>query len=185
MAERVEAEFGSVDVLVNNAGIRVEPKPVTEADEESWDQILDVNLKGIAFCSKHVIPLMDGGGSIVNMGSEGAIVGRPNWSQYDATKGGIVSMTRDMACDHAEDGIRVNAVSPGWIITDYHVGDREGEEAEEFVEEHTTSHEGGPGILNRAGLPREVADPILFLASERASFITGVNFVVDGGSTVV
>ena len=197
MADTVAAEFGRVDVLVNNAGIRVDPKPLTEADEASWDRILGVNLKGYAFCAKHLIPLMaesDGsgsddtgrdGGSVVNVASIGASWARPEWAQYDATKGAIVSMTQDMACDHADQGIRVNALSPGWVITDYHVGDRTGEEAERFIEENTTrgGHEGN--ILQRAAKPEELADAMLFLASEESSFVTGVNVPVDGGASVV
>ena len=193
MAEAVADEFGRVDVLVNNAGIRVDPKPVTEADEASWDEILGVNLKGYAFCAKHLIPLLaDGaedagrdGGSIVNVASIGATWARPGWSQYDSTKGAIVSLTQDMACDHAEQGIRVIAVSPGWVITDYHVGDRTGDEAERFVEEKTTrgGHDGN--ILERAARPDELADALLFLASAESSFMTGVNVPVDGGASVV
>jgi NAD(P)-dependent dehydrogenase (short-subunit alcohol dehydrogenase family) len=195
-----------VDVLVNNAGIRVDPKPLTEADEASWDRILGVNLKGYAFCAKHLIPLMGeagdaesagadddsagsgdagrDGGSVVNIASIGASWARPGWSQYDATKGAIVSMTQDMACDHADQGIRVNALSPGWVITDYHVGDRTGEEAEQFIEENTTrgGHDGN--ILQRAATPDELADAMLFLASEESSFVTGVNVPVDGGASV-
>jgi NAD(P)-dependent dehydrogenase (short-subunit alcohol dehydrogenase family) len=203
MAEAVAEEFGRVDVLVNNAGIRVDPKPVTEADEDSWDDILGVNLKGYAFCAKHLLPLMTGegagssataddgddggrdGGSIVNVASIGATWARPGWSQYDSTKGAIVSLTQDMACDHAEQGIRVNAVSPGWVITDYHVGDRTGADAERFVDEKTTpgGHDGN--ILERAARPEELADALLFLASEESSFLTGVNVPVDGGSSVL
>ena len=186
MAERVADRFGSADVLVNNAGIRVDPVPVTEADEGSWDRILGVNLKGTAFCSKHVLPLMaDDGGSVVNVASVGAGTGREGWAQYDSTKGGIVSMTRDMACDHAAEGIRVNAVSPGWVITDYHLGDRTGEEAAAYVREKTTRGGSDDGILKRAAEPREVADAILFLASEESSFVTGIELPVDGGSSVV
>ena len=93
-------------------------------------------------------------------------------------------MTRDMACDHAADGIRVNAVSPGWVITDYHVGDRTGADAERFIEEKTTRGGSEDGILERAAKPREIADALLFLASDEASFVTGVNVPVDGGSSV-
>ncbi|RKD89206.1 SDR family NAD(P)-dependent oxidoreductase [Halopiger aswanensis] len=183
MAETVVGRFDRVDVLVNNAGIRVDPGPVTEADAESWDRILGVNLEGAAFCAKHLIPYMDGG-AIVNVASNGAEVARPDWSQYDATKGALVSMTKDMACDHAPDGIRVNAVSPGWVITDYHLPDDE-DEAEAFFDEKTAPHADGPGILKRAAAPREVADAIRFLASDEASFITGTNLEVDGGLAAV
>lgn len=182
MADEVEERFGAVDVLVNNAGIRVDPKPVTEADEESWDRILGVNLKGAAFCSKHVVPLMDDGGSVVNVASVGAGKARPDWAQYDSTKGAIVSMTRDMACDHAEDGVRVNSVSPGWVITDYHLQDVEDEQA--FLEEKTTFGGHDAGILQRAAEPCELANAILFLASDESSFMTGVNVPVDGGASV-
>ncbi|MCU4742480.1 SDR family oxidoreductase [Natronoglomus mannanivorans] len=184
MAERVVDRFGRVDVLVNNAAIRVDPRPVTEADEESWDRILGVNLEGAAFCAKHLVPHMPEGGAVVNVASNGAAVGRPNWSQYDATKGALVSMTKDMACDHAPDGIRVNAVSPGWVITDHHLPDDEAE-ARSFFAEKTTPHEDGPGILKRAAEPREVADAVRFLASEEASFVTGTNLEVDGGLAAV
>lgn len=182
MAEEVTDEFGRVDVLVNNAGIRVEPTPVTEATEEMWDKILGVNLKGYAFCAKHLIPRMEEGGAIVNMASEGAEVARRNWSLYDSTKGAIVSMTQDMACDHAEDGIRVNAVSPGWIITDYHLPE---DEPEGFFEEKTSPHAEGPGIMKRAAAPEELANVVAFIASDEASFMTAANVRVDGGKTAV
>lgn len=184
MAERVAKRFGVVDVLVNNAGIRVDPSPVTEMDESDWDRIMGVNLKGTAFCSKHIIPLMKDGGSIVNVSSVNARLGRKRWGQYDATKGAITSLTRDMACDHASDGIRVNAVSPGWVITDYHLDDRTGEDAARFVEEKTTFGGDDAGALQRAAVPPELANAILFLASEEASFVTGVDLPVDGGKSL-
>ncbi|GAA0237665.1 SDR family oxidoreductase [Halobacterium noricense] len=184
MAKTVDGQLGSVDVLVNNAAVRAVPQPVTDADEASWDRILAVNVKGVGFCSKHLIPLMREGGSIINVASNGAAVGRPNWSQYDATKGALLSMTRDMACDHAANGIRVNAVSPGWVITEYHLPDDD-EKAHRFFSEKTTPHTDGPGILKRAGTPREIADAILFLASEESSFVTGTNLPVDGGVAAV
>lgn len=180
MAERVSNQFGNVDILVNNAAVRAEPGPLTSADETSWDHILAVNLKGVAFCAKHVIPLMEAGGSIVNVASNGASVARPDWAQYDATKGALVSMTQDMACDHAADGIRVNAVSPGWVITEYHLPDDE-EEARRFFVEKTAPHADGPGVLKRAATPREIAVAILFLASEESSFVTATDLPVDGG----
>ncbi|QLH81098.1 SDR family NAD(P)-dependent oxidoreductase [Halosimplex pelagicum] len=199
MAETVAERFGEVDILVNNAGIRVDPKPVTEADEESWDRIIAVNQKGVAFCTKHLIPLMTGGGdeeggtesgategngSVVNVASMGAEVARPDWAQYDSTKGAVVAMTKDMACDHAPDGVRVNAVSPGYVVTEYHLPD-DPEEAREYREEQTTPSADGPGVLKRAADPREIADAVLFLASDEASFVTGTNLRVDGGVSAV
>lgn len=182
LAADLEERFGRVDVLVNNAGIRVDPGPVTEAEGESWDRIVDVNLKGAAFCVKHLAGLMPEGSAVVNVASVGAHVGRPDWAQYDSTKGAIVSMTRDMACDCSPEGIRVNAVSPGWVITDYHLPE---DDPEEFFAEKTAPHPDGPGILKRAGEPAEVADAIAFLAGDEASFITGTTLHVDGGTAAV
>ena len=116
------------------------------------------------------------------MSSEGAEVARKNWSLYDSTKGAILAMTQDMACDHAEDDIRVNAVSPGWIITDYHLPE---EDPEEFFQEKTNPHADGPGIMKRAAEPEELASVVAFIASDEASFMTGSNTRVDGGKTAV
>lgn len=184
MADTVKETFDTVEILVNNAGIRVEPSPVTEAPEERWDKILAVNLRGVARCSKFIIPLMENGGAVVNIASSGGHIGRPGWSLYDSSKGAVISLTQDMAHDHYSDDIRVNAISPGWIITDYHIGDRTGEEAEQFVEEKTTPGATDIGIMERAAKPRELANAILFLASDEASFMTGVNVPVDGGASV-
>ncbi len=184
VAEEIEAAFGTIDVLVNNAGIRVDAVPVTEATEDSWDEILAINLKGVAFCSKHLIPLMEEGGSVVNVSSVGGHVGRPNWSQYDATKGAIISMTQDMAHDHVEDRIRVNAVSPGATITDYHLQGLSPEEADDHIEEVTTPGATDSGIMKRRATPREQANAILFLASDESSYITGINLPVDGGTSI-
>lgn len=182
--EWCESEFGSLDALVNSAGIRVPAEPVAEADVETFDDIYRVNLRGMAVTAKHAVPLLarEDGGAIVNVASANATFGRENWSQYDATKAGVLGLTRDMACDHASDGIRANAVSPGWTTTDYHLREYEGD-PEEFVEEQTSRRSDGPAILQRNAHPREQASAICWLASEEASYITGADIPVDGGLT--
>lgn len=184
MTSVVNEQFDGIDILVNNAGIRVEPAPITETTSASWDEILDVNLRGVARCSKHLIPLMDDGGAIVNVASVGASKARPNWGQYDATKGAVVALTKDMAADVVEEDIRVNAVSPGWVITDYHLEDRTGDAATEYFEAKTTPGGADHGLMQRAGAPREIANAILFLASDEASFVTGTELHVDGGASI-
>ncbi|MFC7212604.1 SDR family NAD(P)-dependent oxidoreductase [Saliphagus sp. GCM10025334] len=176
MADIVTEEYGQVDILVNNAGIR-KYGPITEASEESWDDIIGVNLKGYAFCSKHLIPLMaeTDGGSIVNVSSIHAEVGRPGMAQYDATKGAIVALTRAMAADHGDQDIRVNAMLPGPVMTDFHVEERGMDPAKK------EPYEGGPGIMERWADPSEISDGVLFLASDASSFMTGRELLVDGG----
>jgi NAD(P)-dependent dehydrogenase (short-subunit alcohol dehydrogenase family) len=189
LAERVEEAFGGLDVLVNNAGIRVPGNDVTDLPDEDLERIVDVNLGGMFRACKYLLPLMDAGGreggAVVNVASANAIVGRREWAAYDATKAGVYGLTQDAACDHAADGVRVNAVSPGWTVTDYHLGDVDAEERAERVAERTARSEDGPGILKRSAHPAEQAAAIAFLASEDASFVTGVNLPVDGGLTVV
>lgn len=191
--EHVDERLGGIDVLVNNVGIRIDAGPLPEADEAAMRRILDVNLQGIARCCKHAIPVMardaspgrDGGAAIVNVASANASVGREEWALYDATKAGVVALTRDIACDHAADGIRANAVSPGWTITDYHLGDLDDDAARERVSEATTRLEDGPAILKRHAHPEELAAGIAFLASDAASFVTGTTLDVDGGMNAV
>ena len=181
--ERAEAHFGQLNILVNNAGIRMYQR-VTEASEESWDTMLGVNLKGYAFCAKAAIPAMirAGGGSIVSTASIRSIVAGSNTVQYDTTKAAVAGLTRAMARDHAADNIRVNAVGPGPIYTPFHENRARnaGRQLDEFREEF-----GQDTILNRPGTPREVANCILFLASDEASFVTGTILYVDGGQTAI
>ncbi|ACQ79068.1 short-chain dehydrogenase/reductase SDR [Beutenbergia cavernae DSM 12333] len=184
LAEACAEAFGRVDVLVNNAAARVWG-PVTEASLESWRHIVDVNLIGLGLTCKHVIPLMSAaGGSIVNVSSANGIVGRPHMAQYDATKAGVLGLTRSMACDHAHADIRVNAVLPGPTLTDFHKN-RAAAAGEEIDPAITTPHEGGPGILRRQGRPEEIARAIVFLASSEASYVTGACLSVDGGLAAV
>ena len=186
LAATCEEQFGRVDVLVNNAGVRISTGPLSELDQEEIDFIIDVNFKGVIHCNKHIVPLIaeSGGGSIVNVSSSNAEVGRPGWAPYDSTKSALLGLTRDMACDHAEQDIRVNAISPGWTITDFHLPEDD-EEAEQTLEEWSSKRPDGPGILKRNAHPSEQAEGILFLASDAASYVTGTNLHVDGGIDVV
>ncbi len=173
--------FGALHVLVNNAGVRVYG-PVTEATEESWDQILAVNVKALGFCAKAAIPEIAkaGGGAIVNVSSANAIKGRAGMAQYDATKAAVLGLTRSLAHDHAAQGIRVNAVCPGPTITQFHINNA----ARRGVSEAELRAQGKAGLLKRWAEPREIAAGILFLASDEASYITGATLMVDGGYTL-
>jgi NAD(P)-dependent dehydrogenase (short-subunit alcohol dehydrogenase family) len=179
--------FGRLDSLVTAAGVRLYG-PVTEATAESWNWILGVNLLGAAFCAKFSIPEMakNGGGTIVNVSSTNALNGRAGMAQYDATKAALLALTRSLACDHAPQGIRVNAVCPGFTITPFHVrrkAQNDGislEEAGAILRE-----EPAHNLLKRGADPAEIANAILFLASSESSMMTGATVMVDGGSGMV
>ena len=153
--------FGALHVLVNNAGVRVYG-PVTEATEESWDQILAVNVKALGFCAKAAIPEMAPVGNV------------------QQAKEAVLGLTRSLAHDHAAQGIRVNAVCPGPTITQFHINNA----ARRGVSEAELRAQGKAGLLKRWAEPREIAAAILFLASDEASYITGATLMVDGGYTL-
>jgi NAD(P)-dependent dehydrogenase (short-subunit alcohol dehydrogenase family) len=173
--------YGGVDILVNSAGIQ-RYGTVVETEEEVWDEVLDVNLKGIYLASKHAIPQMRerGGGAIVNLSSVQAFASQKGVAAYTASKGAINALTRAMALDHAQENIRVNAVCPASVQTpmlrwaaDLFKGDKS---VEETLKEWGEMHPVG-----RVARPEEVAEVISFLASDRASFVTGGDYKVDGG----
>lgn len=183
VGEAVE-RLGRLDVLANVAAIRCYG-PITEATPESWEAIIGVNLLGTAHCCKFAIPAMarSGGGSIINVSSSNAMVGRGMMGQYDATKGALLSLTRSLACDHVADGIRVNAVSPGPTLTPFHVRRRMADTGESYEEAEAAIRAAGAPhtLLGRQAEPIEIARAILFLASDESSYITGINLQVDGG----
>lgn len=172
--------WGRVDVLVANAAHRNFSR-IIDATEGEWDQMLAVNLKGTAFSCKAVLPAMiqQGKGSIVLLSSVHHAAGRKEMPIYDATKSGIVSLTKSLAVDHAPDGIRVNAVCPGLTITDFHV--RKAIRESRSVEELRNTK---IGPLQRPADPSEIAAAVRFLASDEASFITGEALMVDGGLSI-
>ncbi|HEY6242518.1 MAG TPA: glucose 1-dehydrogenase [Pyrinomonadaceae bacterium] len=172
--------FGRLDTLVNNGAVFV--LKGLEASIEDWQQVLGVNVVGTAMMSRFASKYMKqfGGGSIVNLGSISSFVAQPSFVTYSATKAAILQMTRNMAMDLAPFNIRVNCVCPGTILTrasEEHMA-RVGMTKEEFI-----AAEGPKNLLNHVGEPREVAYPVLFLASDEASFITGTHLMVDGGYT--
>ena len=181
------ARFGRLDVLANIAGVRVWG-PITEATPESWQFVIGVNLLAVAYCAKFAVPVMahGGGGSIINVSSANALVGRPDMPQYDATKAGVLALTRAMACAHAAQGIRVNAVCPGPTLTQYHVRRRAAANGISLEQaEAELRAQGAPNtLLQRQAEPREIAYSILFLASEESSYVTGTTLMIDGGLSV-
>jgi NAD(P)-dependent dehydrogenase (short-subunit alcohol dehydrogenase family) len=170
--------FGRIDVLFNNAGVFV-AGDVTECTEHDWDLQLDVNLKGTYLMSAAVVPVMleGGGGSIVNNSSDWGLVGGERAVAYCAAKGGVVTMTKAMALDHASAGIRVNCICPGDTVTPMEV--RDAEESGMTWDDYVVAASARP--LGRMAQPDEIAQVALFLASDEASFVTGVALPVDGG----
>lgn len=167
------ARFGTVDVLVNNAGNIHAARHFLDADEEWWDKMLGVNLKGAFLCSLRAAHIMvrQGSGNIINMSSGGATKAHRGNVAYDASKGGIEAMTRAMALDLAPYGVRVNAVVPGLILT-YDLTETDAVERGKVVP------------MGRLGLPEDIAGPTVFLATDDARYITGSCLVVDGGVLV-
>ncbi|MDP2674280.1 MAG: glucose 1-dehydrogenase [Dehalococcoidia bacterium] len=184
MVRATVERWGRLDILFNNAGIEF-GLPVTQVPEEEWDRLIDVNLKGVFLGCKYAIPemLKQGGGSIVNTASVAGLQGTAWLSTYSASKGGVVLLTKSLATEWAAQNVRVNAVCPGVIRTP--MAERaiargelvlgKGEEAWQRL--------GAAHAMGRVGEADEVAQAVLFLASDEASFVTGVALPVDGGFT--
>jgi len=174
-------EFGRLDVLVNNAGV-IHRATVEETTDAQWRQTMTVNLDAAFHLSRAAVPAMrrQGGGAIVNIASDWALVGGERGAAYCASKGALVALTRAMALDHARDRIRVNAVCP----TDVDTPMLDSEFASTGEAREAGLERLGAGIpMGRVGTPEEVARAVLFLASDAASFVTGVALPVDGGVT--
>jgi len=175
VAEKTLAKYGRVDVLVNNAGV-YPSKPFVEMTEEEWDRVLRINLRGVFHCTKAVIPKMIEMkyGKIINISSiVGSVVGFANLTHYSASKAGIVGFTKSLALEVAPYGVNVNAVAPGPIETP---GTRMDAASYEQIRKAMP--------LGRWGLPRDVANLVVFLSSNQSDFITGQCIIVDGGYTL-
>ncbi|MGE5132652.1 MAG: SDR family NAD(P)-dependent oxidoreductase [Gemmatimonadota bacterium] len=172
--------WGGVDVLVNNAGVNI-PGLLHEVSDEVIDRTLDVNVKGQLYGCRAVIPVMleRGGGSIVNIASVNGIVSEPFLTVYSASKGASVMLTKGVALDYARQGIRCNVVCPGWVDTPINYAHAELLGGLQHVYDTIGSFQP----IGRPGEPREIANVVLFLASDEASFMTGSVVSADGGMT--
>lgn len=182
-AEHALEAFGQLDILVNNAAMR-NYSAIADSTPAEWQAVAGVNLIGVANYCKAALPALrrSGRGSIVNVSSCYALTGRKGMGLYDATKAGILAMTRTLACEEVAHGVRVNAVCPGSTLTDFHISKAEaaGKSVETLKTERQTT-----SLLGRWATPQEIAWPILWLASDEASFITGATLAVDGGLSIM
>lgn len=177
--ESIHHEFGRLDVLVNNAGIS-RNGPLLELPVDQFDEVLGVNLRGAYLCSRQAAAAMklQGGGAIVNIASTRALMSEADTEAYSASKGGLLALTHAMAVSLGRYGIRVNAVSPGWIETgDWQKSANRREPV--HSEQDKLQHPAG-----RVGTPLDIASACLYLTGEHAGFITGQNLIIDGGMTV-
>jgi NAD(P)-dependent dehydrogenase (short-subunit alcohol dehydrogenase family) len=177
--EAAVARWGRLDVLVNNAGVWV-PGSAPDCTDEDWDRIFAVNVTALFRFSRAAVRAMrgQGGGAIVNVASDWALVGARDALSYAASKGAVAQITRSMALDHAREGIRVNAVCPGDTDTDMLAREYAGEERDAAL-----ARLGAEIPLGRVGCVEEVARVVAFMASDEASFITGALLPVDGGNS--
>lgn len=175
MAATALDRWGQVDILVNNAGLyaTLARRPFFELSPEEWDRVMAVNLKGPWLCARAVYPAMkqQGYGKIINIASATFFSGSPLWSHYVASKGGLIGLTRSMAREVGDDGICVNAIAPGFTLT----------EASRSVMPDAEAYGVARGAIKRAELPEDVVGLVVFLASDASNFITGQTIVVDGG----
>lgn len=182
VCSEVAAEFGKLNVLVNNAGIAGVNKPTDEISAEEWDQVINVNVRGVFFCTKHAIPHLRnaGGGSIINISSIYGLISAPDLPPYHASKGAVRLMSKTDALFYAKEGIRVNSVHPGYIwtplVADLARQSPGGEEA--FRRELGSRHP-----LGHVGEPDDIAAGIVYLAADESKFVTGSELVIDGGYT--
>ena len=176
LIDEIVTLYGRLDYAFNNAGIEGKQAPTAESTEDNWDLVIDINLKGVWLCLKYEIAQMlrQGGGAIVNTSSVAGVIGYPNISAYTASKHGVLGLTKTAALEYAKNNIRVNAVCPGVIRTAM---------IERFTDNDPQVEkqmaESAP--VGRMGTPEEIADAVVWLCSDEASFVTGHPLVIDGG----
>lgn len=175
MTEKVLEQFGSIDILVNNAGI-AQQKLFTDITDEDWRRMLDINLTGVFNCCRSVLPCMirNHSGAIVNISSMWGQTGASCEVHYSAAKAGIIGLTKALAKEVGPSGIRVNCVAPGVVMTDMMNG----------FDDETIQQLKEDAVLNTLGTPKNIADAIAFLCSDKASFITGQVLSVNGGMVI-
>ncbi|VVB62134.1 L-rhamnose 1-dehydrogenase (NADP(+)) [uncultured archaeon] len=181
MVKTVKEAHKKVDILVNNAGI-VLVKPIMETTEQDFETVVNTNYKSVFLCTKHVLPYMKKGGTIVNVASISGHVGQINHAVYGGTKGAIIALTRALAWELAPRGIRVNTISPGSVETPMLLGDVQIEAKRLGVSMDKIKKERSDiGALHRWADPKEIAEAILYLASDKSSYVTGTDLLVDAG----
>lgn len=177
MVAQVLNRFGHIDILINNAAVDAKGTLFTRTIEE-WSNVLAVNITGPYICTKHIAPYMKGeGSSIINIVSTRALMSEPNTEPYSASKGALLALTHSLA-NSLSPKIRVNAISPGWID----VSQWKKKKDRKFI--HLTDKDHSQHLVGRIGVPEDIAKACLFLTSDEAGFITGSNFIIDGGMTV-
>jgi NAD(P)-dependent dehydrogenase (short-subunit alcohol dehydrogenase family) len=176
MVDETAARFGGLDILVNAAGVLLLTPPLAEIDERDWDLMMNTNLRGLFLCCKAAIPVIErgGGGAIVNISSMAGISAYARSLPYAVSKAGVIHLTLGAASQYTSRGIRINCIAPGTVDTPQARGSSGSAEA---LRKITESHPMG-----RIGRPEDIADTILFLASDEASFVSGATYIVDGGS---
>jgi meso-butanediol dehydrogenase/(S,S)-butanediol dehydrogenase/diacetyl reductase len=181
--EDATGRLGGLDTLVNLAGIRVYT-PLADADPADWERIIGVNVLATAYCCKAALPALraSGRGTVVNVSSVYGVMGRAGMGQYDTTKAAVLGFTRALAVEEASHGIRVNAVCPGGTITPYHIRRAA---AQGISESELRRQRSEDNLLRRWAEPREIAQPILFLACDDSSYITGTALMVDAGKSIL
>jgi NAD(P)-dependent dehydrogenase (short-subunit alcohol dehydrogenase family) len=175
LADVAAEKWGGLDVLVNNAALygTLQRMPFAEIDEDVWDKVMSVNVKGVWQASRHLVPLMKnaGGGSIVNIASATVFSGSPQWMHYVASKGAVIAMSRTMAKELGDDKIRVNVLAPGFTMTEASLGHIE----------NARSYGVDRGALKRPAEVEDIVGGALFLASPHSTYMTGQTLIIDGG----